>query len=53
MVFLCQIKGQAENCALHRQFLAGEAVLQLSEEDIRELSKLDYLEKFYADSSRS
>jgi hypothetical protein len=53
ITFLCRIKDQAENCALHQQFLAGEAVLQLSEEDIRELSRLDYLEKFHADSSRS
>ena len=44
IAFLCRIKDQAENCALHRWFLRGEAVPQLSEEDI-ELAELDYLEK--------
>lgn len=46
IAFLCRIKDKAESCALHRRFLLGEAVPQLSEEDIRELSRLEYLEKY-------
>jgi len=49
LIFLCHIKDRAQNCALHRQFIAGEPVIQFTAEEMKEIAEHDYLN---SDSSR-